>query len=39
MVLLSCSCLPEFWYVLVPHVGVVCDGWTDEIRLVLYEKS
>lgn len=39
MLLLSCSCLPEFWYVLVPHVGVVCDGWTDEMRLVLYEKS
>jgi hypothetical protein len=39
MLLLSCNCLPEFWYVLVLHVGVLCDGWTDEMRLVLYEKS
>jgi hypothetical protein len=39
VLLLSCRCLPEFWYVLVPRVGVMCDGWADEMRLVLYEKS
>jgi len=39
MPLLSCICVPEFWYVLVRHIGVLCDGWTDEMRLVLYEKS